>query len=344
MKLATYLPASGNGAPRIGAVDTASASILDLQAAWQREHHGEHPAFASMLALIEAGEAGLRAARETEAHAGIGQRTPLGSVRLLAPIPLPPQIRDCNNFEEHMRNARLGMTRMKARIAGQPEPAPGSVDLTPHPVNFAHIVFYISNRFTVVGPDADIEWPSYADYFDYEGEFAAIIGKPGRDIPAGRADEHIFGYTVFNDFSARDKQAEEMEGRMGPTKGKSFDTGNAMGPWIVTRDEIPDCRAMAIQVRVNGERRAAATTAGMIHSVGQMIAYISQHETLHCGEVIGSGTVGGCCGLETGRFLEDGDVVEIDIDRIGVLRNRVRRQLPAPELRTEDNRQRSSID
>jgi len=329
MKLATYLPASGASTPVIGTVDTATRSVLDLQAAWRRRHGGGNPMFSSMLALIEAGETGLQAAREMDADADAGQRASLDSVRLLAPLPVPPQIRDCNNFEAHMRNARFGMARMKARIAGRPEPAPNSIDLTPHPVNFAHIVFYISNRFSVVGPDADIEWPSYADYFDYEGEFAAIIGRSGRDIPADQADAHIFGYTVFNDFSARDKQAEEMEGRMGPTKGKSFDTGNALGPWIVTRDEIPDCRAMTVTVRVNGEQRASATTAGMIHGFDRMIAYISRHETLHCGEIIGSGTVGGCCGLEIGRFLEDGDVVEIDFDQIGVLRNRVRRQSDA---------------
>ncbi|MGD9941732.1 MAG: fumarylacetoacetate hydrolase family protein [Burkholderiaceae bacterium] len=338
MKLATYLP-NPSAAPQVGIVDAEARTVLDLQAAWRRKHGSDNPAFTSMLALIEGGDAALAAAREVAADgstdkpadaAGKALVQPLSAVRLLAPIPVPPQVRDCNNFEEHMRNARFGMARMKARIAGQPEPAPGSIAVTPHPVNFAHIIFYITTRFSVGGPDAEVHWPAYADYFDYEGEFAIVIGKKGRDVAAADAMSHVFGYTIFNDFSARDKQAEEMEGRMGPTKGKSFDTGNVIGPWIVTRDEIPDYRALRIEVRVNGETRSSNTTAGMVHGFDQIIAYLSQNETLHPGEVIGSGTVGSCCGLELGRFLEDGDVVEIEFDRIGTLRNTVRRQ---PKLR-----------
>lgn len=328
MKLASYIPSSGGSQPRVGVVDAQAGTILDLQAAWRARAGQEHRGFGSMQALIEAGEGALEETRRTAAEADAAHREPLAGVRLLAPLPQPAQLRDCNNFEEHMRNARLGMARMKARIAGQPEPDAASLDLKPHPVNFQQVVFYISNRFSVVGHEAEVQWPPYADYFDYEGEFAVVIGRRGRDIAAADAMSHVFGYTVFNDFSARDKQAEEMEGRMGPTKGKSFDTGNVLGPWIVTRDEIPDYRALKVEVRVNGELRGSNTTAGMIHGFEQMIAYISRSETLHPGEVIGSGTVGGCCGLEIGRFLEDGDVVEVSFDRIGTLRNRVRRARP----------------
>jgi len=114
-----------------------------------------------------------------------------------------------------------------------------------------------------------------------------------------------------------------MEGRMGPTKGKSFDSGNAIGPWIVTRDEIPNVGALDVAVRVNGEVRGKNTSANMLHSFENMIAYVSRNETLHAGEVFGSGTIGGCCGLEISRFLRDGDVVEIDVAGIGRLRNRV---------------------
>jgi 2-keto-4-pentenoate hydratase/2-oxohepta-3-ene-1,7-dioic acid hydratase in catechol pathway len=277
-----------------------------------------------MQALIEAGDEGLALARRL--LEGQAESLPLASVQLLAPLPVPPQIRDCNNFEQHMRDARWGMEQLKARLAGKPAPKREEVQGQIHPVNFRHIIFYISNRFSVVGPEAEVEWPKYSEWMDYEGEFAVIVGKPGRDIAAAKALEHVFGYTIFNDFSARDQQAEEMEGRMGPTKGKSFDTGNALGPWIVTRDEIPDYRALKVQVRVNGKVYADATTEKMIHSFEDMLAYISRNETLHPGEVIGSGTVGGCSGLETGQWLKDGDLVEVEFSGLGVLRNRIRRK------------------
>jgi 2-keto-4-pentenoate hydratase/2-oxohepta-3-ene-1,7-dioic acid hydratase in catechol pathway len=222
-----------------------------------------------------------------------------------------------------MRDAPAGMARLRAKMAGQPEPDPATLRGPVADVNFAQPIFYISNRFSVVGHDAEIEWPDYSQWMDYEGEFGIFIGKKGKNIPKERAREHIFGFAVFNDFSARDKQAREMEGRMGPTKGKSFDTGNAIGPWIVTKDEIPDARALNVTVRINGDLVGKNSTAGLIHSFEDMIAYISRSETLYPGEFLGSGTVGGCCALESGHWLKPGDVVEVEFDRIGNLRNRV---------------------
>lgn len=324
MKLATFV--AGSGSPAVGVVDREGNSILDLQAAHRAAFGSPSPFLHDMLALIESGAEGLARARDVVSRsAGDAHRSALDKVRLLAPIPVPPQLRDCNNFEQHMRGARIGMEKLKARWAGKPEPRAEDVNTTIHPVNYKHIVFYISNRFSVSGPGDEIEWPPYTEWLDFEGEIAFVIGKKGRDIPREKALEHVFGYTIFNDFSARDQQVEEMEGRMGPTKGKSFDTGNVLGPWIVTRDEIPDYRAITVTVRINGEVRGQGTTAQMIHPYEDIIAYISKNETLHPGEVIGTGTLGGCCALETGAWPRDGDVVEIDADKIGVLRNRVRR-------------------
>jgi 2-keto-4-pentenoate hydratase/2-oxohepta-3-ene-1,7-dioic acid hydratase in catechol pathway len=304
MKLATYLSSKG---PAVGAV--VGDGIVDLSA---------H--FASMLALIDGGPAALELARRA---AESGSARPLAGLKLLSPVPEPRQVRDFNNFEQHMRDAPAGMARLKARLAGQPEPDPASLRGPVADVNFTQPIFYISNRFNVVGHDAEIEWPSYSQWFDYEGEFGIFIGRKGKNIPKQQAREHIFGFAVFNDFSARDKQAREMEGRMGPTKGKSFDTGNAIGPWIVTADEIPDERKLEVTVRINGEVCGRSSTAGMIHGFADMIAYLSQDETLYPGEFLGSGTVGGCCALESGRWLRPGDLVEVEFDRIGVLRNRV---------------------
>jgi 2-keto-4-pentenoate hydratase/2-oxohepta-3-ene-1,7-dioic acid hydratase in catechol pathway len=117
-----------------------------------------------------------------------------------------------------------------------------------------------------------------------------------------------------------------MQGRLGPMKGKSFNGSNVLGPWIVTPDELGDPQTLAVEVRVNGETRAKGETAGMLFSFEEILAYASQDETIHAGEFFGSGTVGNCCGLEIGRFLESGDVIELRVDRIGVLRNTVVRQ------------------
>jgi 2-keto-4-pentenoate hydratase/2-oxohepta-3-ene-1,7-dioic acid hydratase in catechol pathway len=302
MKLATYVSSKG---PAVGAI--VGDDIVQLS-------------FFSMLELIDGGDAALAQAQK-ESRAGA--KTSLSKVKLLSPVPEPRQIRDFNNFEQHMRDAPIGMARLRARIAGQPEPDPATLRGPVAPVNFEQPTFYISNRFSVVGHDAEIEWPDYSQWMDYEGEFGVFIGKKGKNVPKERAQEYIFGYSVFNDFSARDKQAREMEARMGPTKGKSFDTGNAIGPWIVTRDEIPDARALNIVVRINGDVVGRNSTAGMIHGWDDIIAYLTRSETLYPGEFLGSGTVGGCCALESGHWLKLNDVVEVEFDRIGMLRNRM---------------------
>src|SRR5271154_1196930 len=146
--------------------------------------------------------------------------------------------------------------------------------------------------------------------------WATCWGKRPRSVAnmARRRDQardHIFGYTIFNDFSARDMQMVEMEGRLGPAKGKSFDGANVLGPWIVTPDEIGDAQALDVEVRVNGEVRSRGSTAGMLFSFEEILAHASQDETIHAGEFFGSGTVGNCCGLELGRFLEHGEVIEL---------------------------------
>jgi 2-keto-4-pentenoate hydratase/2-oxohepta-3-ene-1,7-dioic acid hydratase in catechol pathway len=246
---------------------------------------------------------------------------PLDRVRLLAPLPVPPQLRDCSVFAQHVGNAPLGMQRLKAVLAGEGTPALPAAAVPD--VYRAQPVWYITNRFSVVGNDAVVHWPSYSRVMDFELEVAVVIGRGGSDIAPGDARGHIFGYTIMNDFSARDQQRREMEGGLGPTKGKSFDTGNAIGPWIVTADEIADPYNLAVAVRVDGEEWARTTTTGMLHDLEHIIAFVSANETLHPGEIIASGTIGGCCGLEMGRFLADGSTIELDVEGIGVLRNKV---------------------
>lgn len=319
MKLATF---EKSGKQVVGVVDTQKKQILDLAAA-----NGANPAFSSMLSLIEAGAPALAEAKKLAGEWKASAAQPLEGTKLLAPIPVPPQMRDASVYATHVKNAPRGMQRYLARKS-QGEEAAAKIQSEPDvpPVYRQLPVYYITNRFSVVGPDTVVQWPRYSELMDFELEFGIYIGKRGKNVPASQAKDHIFGYTIFNDFSARDQQVIEMQGRLGPTKGKSFDMGNSMGPWIVTPDELGDPEKMNVEVRVNGEVWAKNTTADMLHNFEKMIEHISKDETLHPGEFIGSGTVGTCCGLEQDRFLKDGDTIELYVDKIGVLRNKVVRQ------------------
>lgn len=158
---------------------------------------------------------------------------------------------------------------------------------------------------------------------DFELELACVIGRKGRDLTRENALDHVFGYTIFNDFSARDTQMQERPLSMGPMKGKDFDTGNVLGPWIVTGDEIGDPHTLEMQARVDGERWGGGNSRDMHHKFNDILAFISRSETVHPGEVVASGTVPTGCGLELGRFLTPNDVIELEIERIGILRNRI---------------------
>lgn len=318
MKLATYRT---DGADRVGAMTSDGTRLVDLDAAGRDRDGG---AFGSMLSLIEGGDRTLDLARDVAAAAEKAgdHLIDLAAVTLRAPIPVPPQIRDASVFPIHIRQAPAGIQKLAAVLQGREVPDIKAAADVP-PVYRQQPIFYITNRFSVSGPEDTVRWPRYSQYMDFELELAAVIGRGGKNIAKSDAASHIFGYTIFNDFSARDAQLIEMQGMLGPAKGKSFDMGNAMGPVIVTRDEVPDVKALRATARVNGEVWADDDCSAMLHSFEEMIAFISRDETLHPGEIIGSGTVGNGCGLEQFRFLKDGDVVELEFSGIGVLRNRV---------------------
>ena len=327
MKLATFRQ---EGSDRIGVSHAGDTKLFDLAAAAAREGVSPVP-FASMLALIDADEAGLDLARSLFAkHSGEADlSTETASAQLLAPLPEPRQMRDAMSFATHIRQSGRGMQALLARRSGGEEAfrAAMAAPLGELAEVYRLVpIFYITNRFTVAGPGATVTWPRYSEVMDYEAEFGIVTRRTRANIPAGEAGQHIFGYTIFNDFSARDRQMLEMQGRLGPAKGKSFDGGNVLGPYIVTPDEIGDPQALRVAVRINGETRSTGDTSGMLFSFEEILAYASQDETIHAGEFFGSGTVGGCCGLEIGRFLESGDVIEIDVEKIGVLRNTVIRE------------------
>lgn len=298
---------AAQGAARLGAL-AADGGIVDLAA------RSAAPEFGSMQALIEAGDAGLRSAARL--LAGATATLDPAAVRWLAPLPCPPQMRDFIAFEQHMRTAFWQATRLRA--AGGGPPAPATAPEVPA-VWYQMPLYYKCNRFAVAGPGNVVEWPADSRLIDYELEIACVLGRRGRNIQASQAADHIFGFTIFNDLSARDLQFAEMQGPLGPAKGKDFDGANVLGPVIVTQDELGAQPQLAMRALVNGALWSEGHTRTMHWSFGQMIERASRSETLHPGEVLGSGTVGGGCGLELGRFLCHGDLVQLEIEHLGVL-------------------------
>ena len=322
MRLVTF---AASGRERLGALTENDRKIVDFIAA----HEGAEPAFQSMQALIEGGAAALDRAREIVAAAQKSGRGVIdaGSVKLLAPLPLPPQLRDFLCFEKHLIQAFTQILRIRAASAPDPEQALRELEkqgaFKPPKVWYERPSFYKPSRFAVCGTGQDVIWPAYSKTIDYELEFACVIGTRGRDIPKDKARAHIFGYTIFNDFSARDEQTLEMASNLGPGKGKDFDNSNPIGPCIVTADEIPDPYALDMIVRVNGEERGRGNSREMHWKYEDCIAFVSRNETVHPGELFCSGTVGNGSGLEIGRYVEPGEVVELEVEQIGVLRNRI---------------------
>src|SRR5437763_3467834 len=219
---------------------------------------------------------------------------PLAEVDLRPPVLHPPSVRDFYAFEQHVRTARA------ARGLEVPREW------------YEQPVFYFSNPAAIYGPDAEIPHPSETSELDYELEVAAVIGAEGK----------IGGFTVMNDWSARDVQREEMRVGLGPAKGKDFST--SLGPILVTADEFDGSSATMVAL-VNGEERSRGELGDMYFPWEQLVAQAARNTVLRAGDVLGSGTVGTGCILEhgDGRWLRPGDIVELEVEGIGVLRNRV---------------------
>ncbi len=318
MKLATFEVSTVLGRhQRLGAV--TDNGIVDLNfayAAWlatqgERRPHVVANALlpANMLEFLDAG-AHTRAVQALDC----ASRTECGpngerlvhdhdEVRLLTPLPNPRSLRDFYAFEAHVK------TGFEKR--GEPMPAEW----------YQMPVYYKSGHHSIIGTGADVLWPSFTEKFDYELELAAVIGKQGRNVPVSEASQYIAGYMVMNDFSARDIQKREMKVRLGPAKGKDWCT--ALGPYLVTTDEIANPYDLRMTARVNGELWSEGNSSSLHYSFEEMIAFLTQDDTIYPGDVIGSGTVGTGCGLELDRWVKPGDVLELEIAGIGKLINRV---------------------
>jgi fumarylacetoacetate (FAA) hydrolase len=249
--------------------------------------------------------------REAVATTGLKPDPLLAQFPLLPPVPAPRSVRDFYSFEQHVAAccAKLGK----------------SLD----PAWYAQPAFYFSNPNCLVGHDVGVYAPAGCQELDFELEIALVIGHGGRDIKAADTFEHVAGFTILNDFSARDLQRREISVGLGPTKGKDFAT--ALGPSLVSTDELADRidregrLHLSMRARVNGRELSRGNTGAMHFSWPQIVEYASRDATLCTGDILGSGTVGTGCILElgvefTGGWLKPGDLVEMEIERLGVLR------------------------
>ena len=312
MKLCTY--DTGNG-PRAGVV--VNEQVVDV-ATLLKESGG----LRDVRALLELPNDPLTRLKSALDMTTSPPGVPLASARLRAPILQPPTVRDFMVYEGH---ANAGGTRQLSDAW------------------YRLPIFYFSSPLRIFGPQEAVPYPSASDQLDYELEIGAVIGREGGNISEADAFSYIAGFTIFNDWSCRDLQRDEMEARLGPAKGK--DSATSLGPWMVTTDELaPFIRDGRLHVRctlhVNGVRWMDSDGGLMYHTWGAMVERASRDSRIVPGDVLGGGTVtGGSIGeaIRNGlpaRYLQPGDVVEMEVEGIGVLRNTIAPKVdPDPHYR-----------
>jgi fumarylacetoacetate (FAA) hydrolase len=333
MKLVTYVPINAPDHLEGRAGILRDDTVLDLATlgVWAARHgaglphsSGEDALPHTILGLLRRGPDGMATARlafdfARDADLETLREEPalahaLSGLALRTPVPDPPTIRDFYAFEQHVKAARA---RRNAEMIPEWYESP---------------VFYFSNTAALFGADERVPYPTGSDEVDFELEMACVIGQEGSDIAADDAPAYIAGYMAMNDWSARDLQRQEMKMNLGPAKGKDFAT--SLGPWLVTPDELEDKRIgsdrderydLAMLGRINGDQLTEDNAKTIYFTFPQMIERASQHVRLRPGDILGSGTCGTGCILELGterhRWLQPGDVVEMEIKRLGVLRN-----------------------
>jgi 2-keto-4-pentenoate hydratase/2-oxohepta-3-ene-1,7-dioic acid hydratase in catechol pathway len=262
---------------------------------------------------------------------------PLAQVRLLPPL-AAPTVRDFVAFEEHVEGVVAGVGDGGGVV----------------PEWYQAPTFYFTNPYALIGAHDDVAVPPGSQAFDFELEVAVVVGRDGASLTPEQAREHVFGYTVLNDWSARDLQRREMKVQLGPAKGK--DSATTLGPWLVTADELEPYRdddgflALDLRVQVNGTEIGQDLLSNMGWPFEELIAYASRGTEVRAGDVLGSGTCGngGCLGELWGRNgaqtpppLRPGDVVEMTVEGIGTIRNQVVAGLDLPPVRPARPRPRT---
>jgi 2-keto-4-pentenoate hydratase/2-oxohepta-3-ene-1,7-dioic acid hydratase in catechol pathway len=302
VRLTTLLTADG---PRVGVLDgSMTDGLVRLMESGP-----------TLLDVVRGGEEGLADAGRQAARSGdaveVGQAA-------FGPLLDPPSVRDFLTYEAHL-----------AELTGAPPPDEW----------YEMPLFYFSNPASIAAPYGDVRMPQYVTQYDYELEVGAVVGRAGSDLTPEQAERHVLGYTVFNDWSARDLQVHEFRFPMGPSKSK--DAAITLGPWLVTADEVADRvedgrLALRTEVRLNGERVGGDVTSNMAWSFTELVAHASRGTVVRPGDVLGSGTCGTGCLAEIKRtqpdtapdWLRVGDVVRIEVEELGVIENRL---VPGPD-------------
>lgn len=309
MKLASF---STSAIPQVRVGLVQEQEILDVDLAARALNIVPHEQMLALIAHLDESlptlrailaQAAGRAFREVRTFAAIGAAHDLATVHLAAPIPLPRKNILClgRNYHEHAVESY--------RARGQQRPQEDA------PVFFTKATTTINDPYGPIVID-----PAVSEQIDWEAELAVIIGKAGKNISEAQALDHVFGYSVLNDVTARDIQQRFKQF----FKGKSLDGYCPLGPWIVTADEVPDPQKLTLRLRVNGVLKQQASTADMIYPVRTIIALLSQGMTLEPGDIIATGTPSGVGYARTPpEYLKAGDVVETDIAGIGLIRNAV---------------------
>ena len=307
---------------RVGAIDT-DGRIVDLELGYRLSLIGSGVAESaakrissavipsSMVAFIEGAGTSLAAAEQAiswsqyDAPSEVQVHFASHEITLLPPVPEPPLLRDFMAFESHLKNIYPKLGR---EIPEEWYQLP---------------VYYKGNPSALGAHEQDVAMPSYEDELDFEFELGFVISNRCKNVKPEEAMDHIYGMMIYNDFSARGIQAREMSVGLGPAKGKDFVGGHVFGPCLVTSDEIPDFYNLNMVARVNGEVWCNDNSGSMHWKLGDMLAHASRDEWVRPGEIFGSGTVGWGSAAERGVALKRGDVVELEVERLGTLRNRV---------------------
>lgn len=330
MKLATFTALNtGSQVQRVGLISENGQMLLDLQAANIACTGDTNSSFDNMISFLSGAEGARQAARSLAEKTDSDLWIPIKSVRLLAPVPKPLSLRDTMCYEDHYINcAKTGAIMQGKNPASLPPET-----FKPPKIWYDMPLFYKGNVNSVIGTGENVAFPEGEKFKDYELELAVYICKEGKNIHARDAMSYVGGYTILNDFSARMTQLKEMdkEFHLGPAIGKDF--ANAMGPCLVTPDAFNPNDALAV-ARVNGEVRGKSNVGQSYHKIADVIEYISNNTTLYPGDVIAMGTVPFGSGLEIGKPLRIGDIVDLDIEGIGVLSNTI----IAPEVAKIRNR------
>ena len=303
MKLVTY--DSGNG-PHCGVLQ--DENVIDVTALLGASHR-----LRDVRALLDSGESAVEQVRAALSANPDAASLPLESVRLRSPILQPPTVRDFMIFEEH---ATAQGTRQREEAW------------------YRMPIFYFSNPLCIYGPDDTIPYPSAAEMLDYELEIACVIGREGSNVSEADAFDYVAGFCIFNDWSSRDLQRDESAVGLGPAKGK--DSASSLGPYLVTTDELAPYLSngrlnVKCSAKVNGEYWVKDSDAGVsYHTWGAMVERASKDSRIAPGDVLGCGTVGGGSigeairkGIQPARFLQPGDVVEMEVEALGVLRGTI---------------------